>query len=215
MTKLSGASARVPSGVATRLCQKGFMMLLPNVMHRYGPVAPDGYETDDAARKAECASASFLRPLAPEQMASDGKAYVDFLAGARTGWCPGKVGIVGLLLHRPDGGARLPRRRARQGRRRGVGFHGGFLVTTAPDGPRTKFCRLAQGTSSISVMRWKTRRRRWSRSKPFQKPRCATGTARSRASSMKARFTVGLCPSRDVYNEMQAERAFRKLVAGT
>src|ERR1700733_10193815 len=38
-----------PISMAKRLCDKGFAALMPNVLHRYGPIAPDGYETDDPA----------------------------------------------------------------------------------------------------------------------------------------------------------------------
>ena len=34
-------------GMAERLAEKGFAVLLPNVVHRYGPIQPDGLETDD------------------------------------------------------------------------------------------------------------------------------------------------------------------------
>src|ERR1700761_1729412 len=38
-------------GVAKRLAEKGFAVLMPNVFHRYSRMTPDGFESDDAAEQ--------------------------------------------------------------------------------------------------------------------------------------------------------------------
>src|SRR5258708_33004411 len=65
-------------GMAKRLAEKGFAVLMPNVMHRYGPIQPDGFESDDPAENMKLLGQLF-HLLTPEQMVSDGKAYVEFL----------------------------------------------------------------------------------------------------------------------------------------
>src|SRR5882757_8554253 len=61
--------------MAKRLADKGFAVLLPNVMHRYSPITPDGLEPEDEQEKQKKLGALF-RALTPTQMASDGVAYV-------------------------------------------------------------------------------------------------------------------------------------------
>jgi carboxymethylenebutenolidase len=102
-------------GMAKRLAEKGFAVLLPNVFHRYSRVTPDGFDSDDPEEQQKRLGQLF-QALTPAQMDSDGKAYVDFLLaqkGVKQGW------RGGLLLHRPDGLAHR-RRRSRQGGRRGL-----------------------------------------------------------------------------------------------
>src|ERR1700761_3650090 len=65
-------------GVAKRLCEKGFSVLMPNVFHRYARMAPDGFEPEDHDEKMK-ALQSLFAALTPQNMVDDGKAYVDFL----------------------------------------------------------------------------------------------------------------------------------------
>src|SRR6266404_7103690 len=78
--------------MARRLADKGFAVLQPNVMHRYSPITPDGFEPEDEAETMKTLHMLFAA-LTPVQTESDGKAYIDFLL-AQKGVRGGKVGVV-------------------------------------------------------------------------------------------------------------------------
>src|ERR1700750_3290234 len=80
-------------GMAKRLAEKGFAVLMPNVLHRYAGIQPDGLETDDPEENRKRLGQLFMA-LKPDQMAGDGKAYVDFLL-KQPGVKAGKIGVVG------------------------------------------------------------------------------------------------------------------------
>src|ERR1700759_5568736 len=65
-------------GMAKRLAEKGFTVLMPNVFHRYPRITPNGWKPDDEA-EVHKALATLFGTLNAQQMVSDGKAYVDFL----------------------------------------------------------------------------------------------------------------------------------------
>jgi carboxymethylenebutenolidase len=117
--------------MAERIAGWGYVVLAPNVFYRGGRdrVRPP----EDPEKRGEF-FASVIRPLieqlTPEGLASDGKAYLDYLreAGATepaaiTGYCMG--GRVGWWIARahPDRVAAL------------ACFHTGGLVTDEPDSP--------------------------------------------------------------------------------
>jgi carboxymethylenebutenolidase len=118
--------------MADRIAEHGYVVLAPNVFYRAGraPVLPMPAMSDPDNRAAFMAS---IRPLAeqlsPEALGRDGGAYLDYLAGiasgpvAITGYCMGaRVGWRIAAAH-PDRVAAL------------AGFHGGGLVTDAPNSP--------------------------------------------------------------------------------
>ena len=105
-----------------RIASAGYVVLAPNLLYRGG--------------RAETLSSSFdeLRPLiqqlTPERIASDGRAYLDYLAAAAA---PGPVAITGYCM-----GGRVGWRIAAAYADRVValaGFHVGGLVTDEPDSP--------------------------------------------------------------------------------
>lgn len=119
--------------MANRVAADGYVVVAPNLFYRAGlsPVPPMPDMSDPDTRMSFFQS---LRPLmeelTPERMAGDGQAYLDYLeqAGATgpvaiTGYCMGtRVGLRIAAAH-PDRVAAL------------AGFHGGGLVTDAPDSP--------------------------------------------------------------------------------
>lgn len=118
--------------MAERIAAHGYVVLAPNVFYRAGraPVVPVPDLSDPDARSAFFQK---LRPLmealTPDAIERDGKAYLDYLAGvaqapfAITGYCMGaRVGFR-IAASYPDRVAAL------------AGFHGGGLVTDAPDSP--------------------------------------------------------------------------------
>jgi carboxymethylenebutenolidase len=125
--------------MADRIASDGYVVLAPNVFYRAGraPVVALPDLTDPDKRAEVFAS---LRPLiaqvTPEATASDGRAYLDYLATI----APGGVGVVGYCM-----GARIAWRIAAAYPDRVAalaGFHAGGLVTDAPDSPHRSASQL-------------------------------------------------------------------------
>jgi len=192
-------------GMAERLAEKGFAVLLPNVVHRYGPIQPDGLETDDPDENQKRLGQLF-QLLTQQQMVGDGRAYVEFLK-AQKGVKPGKIGVVGYCFM----GQMAVRIAADQPDRiaAAASFHGGFLVTDKPDSPhrilspikaRLYFGHAVEDASATpeQVATLEQALRDWH------------GAFQSEVyDGARHGWTT---PGRAVYNELQAERAFEKLV---
>lgn len=103
--------------LADRIAAHGYTVLLPNAYYRHGPAPvielPDFI---DPAERPEIFQRVFpmIRELTPELVRSDAAAYLDWLAAA-----------LAVLI-----AAMVPERVAAV-----AGFHGGPLVTDAPDSP--------------------------------------------------------------------------------
>jgi carboxymethylenebutenolidase len=118
--------------MADRIAGSGYVVLAPNVFYRAGPAPviplPDFTDPDQRASFMQ-AVRPLIEELTPQCAARDGAAYLDYLAGigagsvAITGYCMG--GRVGwrIAAAYPDRVAAL------------ASFHGGGLVTDAPDSP--------------------------------------------------------------------------------
>ena len=117
--------------MAKRLAEKGFAVLLPNAFHRYSRDRPDGFWVEDETDRNRVLHELFAA-LTPDQMDSDGKAYVDFLQ-AQTHVQGGQVGVVG---HCYTGQMALRMAAAMPDRiAAAASFHGGWLATDKPDSP--------------------------------------------------------------------------------
>lgn len=192
-------------GVAKRLAEHGFAVLMPNVFHRYSPITSDGFEHGSEEEKKNALFA-LIAALTPEQMACDGTAYVDFLL-AQKGVKPGKVGIVGYCFTGQMAvrtAAALPDKIAAA-----ASFHGGFLVTDKPDSPHKILspikARLYFGHAVDDAT-----------ATPEQ-VKVLESALRDWHGAFESEFYEGALhgwtvPGRDVYNEIQAERAFHKMV---
>ena len=191
--------------MAKRLADKGFAVLLPNVMHRYSRVTPNGFEPADEKDVPKTLQTLFAA-LTPADMVSDGKAYIDFLL-AQKGVKPGKVGVVGYCFTGQMAvrmAAAAPDKVAAA-----ASFHGGFLVTDKPDSPhkllhgitaRLYFGHAVEDSSATpqQVATLEQALRDWH------------GAFQSEVyEGARHGWTV---PGRPVYNELQAERAFEKEV---
>lgn len=191
-------------GMAKRLADKGFAVLMPNAFHRYSRIEPNGWKPADA--EIPKALGTLFGTLTAEQMVSDGKAYVDFLL-AQKGVKPGKVGAVGYCFT----GQMALRIAAAEPERvaAAASFHGGFLVTDKPDSPHNQIpkvkARLYFGhavedgsATPEHVAALEEALRNWH------------GAFQSEVyDGARHGWTV---PDQPVYNELQAERAFEKLV---
>lgn len=116
-----------------RIAADGYVVVAPNVFYRAGrsPVLPMPDLDDPDKRAAFFQSVRpLMQQLTPERLASDARAYLDFLGRlsgpnpvAITGYCMGgRLGWRIAAAH-PDRVAAL------------AGFHAGGLVTDAPDSP--------------------------------------------------------------------------------
>jgi carboxymethylenebutenolidase len=191
--------------MAKRLADKGFAVLLPNVMHRYSPIMPGGLEPADE-KEIPKALQTLFAALTPADMESDGKAYIDFLL-AQKGVKPGKVGVVGHCFT----GQMAVRMAAAAADKVVVAasFHGGFLVTGAPDSPHKLLSRITArlyfghavedaSATPEQIATLEAALRDWH------------GAFQSETyEGARHGWTV---PGRPVYNELQAERAFEKEV---
>jgi carboxymethylenebutenolidase len=192
-------------GMARRLAEKGFAVLMPNVFHRYSRIKPDGFEPEDEAEKQKVLHTLF-GCLRAEQMESDGRAYIDFLL-AQKGVKAGKVGVVGYCF---TGQMALRMAAAAPGKvAAAASFHGGFLVTDKPDSPHKQLPRVKarlyfghavedESATPEQIATLEEALRNWH------------GAFQSEVyEGARHGWTV---PGRPVYNALQAERAFEKEV---
>ncbi len=191
--------------MARRLSDKGFAVLLPNVMHRYSKVTPAGLEPEAAPDAARLLPKLFAA-LTPAQMESDGLGYIDFLL-AQKGVKPGPIGVVG---HCFTGQMALRMAAAAPDRiAAAVSLHGGFLVTDGPDSPHRQLPRIkarlyfghAVEDASMTAAQIHTLEaalRDWHGA--FQ------------SETYEGALHGWTVPGRPIYNELQAERAFEKQV---
>jgi carboxymethylenebutenolidase len=122
-------------GMADRIAGWGYVVLAPNVFYREGraaDLAPTHDLRDPGERDAFFAGGVMgrVRRLTPDRSAADARAWVTEL-GKHAG--AGPIGTTGYCM-----GARLTVRTAGQFPERVAavgGFHGGGLVTDAPDSP--------------------------------------------------------------------------------
>ena len=122
-------------GMADRLAEAGYTVLVPNVFHRHGraPVValPEFIGDTDPPALFE-RIVPLMGDLTSDVVARDSAAYLDWLAG-RVETVTGPVGVSGYCLgarlalltagHHPDKVAAA------------AGFHGAGLATDAPDSP--------------------------------------------------------------------------------
>ncbi len=126
--------------MADRIASQGFVVLAPNVFYRAGraPVVPlDGLGDPDRRGPLLEQVMPLVRGLTPEQIVSDGGAFLDRLEQR----APGPVAVSGYCMGGRIGwriAAAYPERVAAMG-----GFHVGGLVTDDDDSPHRSAGRLA------------------------------------------------------------------------
>jgi carboxymethylenebutenolidase len=140
----AGGTRKAFQDKATTLAGLGYTVLLPDIYYRHGTWRPFEMSTvwDNAAERQRLMD--MARSLTSDQIASDGSAFIDFLAdsqhtsGTRVGVCGycggGRMAFIVAGRH-PD-------------RVAAVGaIHAGQLVTDAPDSPHL----LAKNMNTVTV----------------------------------------------------------------
>ena len=191
-----------------RLAESGYAVLVVNPYYRTerAPVLPEGASFRDEATRKKIFP--LMRSLTPETNVTDARAFVGFLdtqdavAGDR------KMGTTGYCM----GGSMTMRTAAALPDRIGAGasFHGGRLVTDAPDSPHLLVDKMrAHYLFAIAEND--------DQKDPKAKILLQEAFA---AAELAAEIEVyagtlhGWCPPDSaVYNEAQAERAWRRLLA--
>jgi carboxymethylenebutenolidase len=122
-----------------RIAEHGYVVLTPNIFYRVSKSPVFGFAPDFADERTRQRFAELRAPMTPEAMARDGSAYVDFLASqpfvssgpmAVIGFCFAGQFALRVAAARPDRIAAA------------ASFHGGGLITDAPDSPHLVLPRV-------------------------------------------------------------------------
>jgi carboxymethylenebutenolidase len=191
--------------MAKRLAEKGFAVLLPNAFWRWSQNRPEGFEVEDHDQQMKRLHELFAA-LTSDEQEKDGGIYVDCLL-QQPGVKRGPIGVVGYCY---TGQMALRAAAARPDKvAAAASFHGGFLVTDKPDSPHKILPRIKarlyfghaveDGTATPEqIATLEAALRDWH------------GAFESEVyEGARHGWTV---PGRDVYNELQAQRAFDKEV---
>jgi carboxymethylenebutenolidase len=192
-------------GMARRLAEQGYSVLLPNVFYRnaHPPVfvIPPG-SPEDAWRKR---FAELTAPLTPEVMERDASAYVDFLA-AQDCAAMGPMGVVG---HCFTGSMAMRAAAARPDKIvAAASFHGGGLYTAAPTSPHLVLPRVKAQLYFGHAFQ--------DRSMPEEAIQNLNGALAAWGGRYESETYTGAhhgwtVPDGQAYNQPQADRAFEKL----
>jgi carboxymethylenebutenolidase len=193
-------------GMARRLSEKGYVVLLPNPFYRSGRAplfdfVPNFTEPRTIERFKELAG-----PLTPEVMERDGSSYVDFLSRQSSVGGP-TMAVIGYCF---TGAMALRTAAARPDKIGAVAsFHGGGLFTDAPHSPHTILPRVqAQLLFAHAVE---------DNSMPQEAIEKLESALQAWGGKYDSETFAGArhgwtVPGTPVYNEAQADRAFEKLV---
>ena len=191
-----------------RLAESGYAVLTVNPYYRTerAPVVPEGASFRDEATRKKIFP--LMRSLSPETNVTDARAFVGFLDAQDAVAGDRKMGTTGYCM----GGSMTMRTAAAFPERIGAGasFHGGRLVTDAPDSPHRLVDRMrAHYLFAIAE------------NDDQKDPQAKTALREAfAAAGLPAEIEVyagalhGWCPPDSaVYDEAQAERAWSRLLA--
>jgi carboxymethylenebutenolidase len=195
---------------AARLSKQGYVVLMPNIFYRTGraPLKPAFRDLDAESRPKRIAE--LCSPLTPEKMESDSSTYIDFLTSqpqTRKG-SPEKKTLA-AVGHCFSGKMAMHAAAARPEKVAAVAsFHGGGLYTTAPTSPHLLLPRIKaqlyfghatddRSMLAESITKFEEALKQWG------------GKYESETYGAQHGWTASDSP---VYNQIQAERAYGKLL---
>ncbi|SDA44540.1 dienelactone hydrolase family protein [Mesorhizobium qingshengii] len=135
-------------GMAERLANEGYAVLVPDLFYRNAPYGPFDAKTAFAEEKTKAALMALVSGTTQDMTIRDSAAFLDALAGEGV---TGPIGTVGYCM----GGARSLNAAASYPERIGAAasFHGGNLASDAADSPHRKAAsikaRLYVGTAGV------------------------------------------------------------------
>lgn len=190
---------------ATRLSKQGYVVLMPNIFYRTGPapLKPAFRDLEPETRPKRIAELS--SPLTPEKMESDSSTYIDFLT-SQPQTSKGSIAAVG---HCFSGKMAMHAAAARPEKVAAVAsFHGGGLYTNAPTSPHLLLPRIKaqlyfghatddRSMPAEAITKFEEALKQWG------------GKYESETYGAGHGWTSADSP---VYNQIQAERAYGKLL---
>jgi carboxymethylenebutenolidase len=204
LTDIGGVRA-AHRGMARRLAEEGYTVLMPNIFYRTGrpPMIDSDVRADPERLKKRFAE--LMEPLTPEAMESDGGDYVDFLA-AQSSISGGPMGVVGYCF---SGAMALRTAAARPDKiAAAASFHGGKLYTDTPASPHLELPRVKarlyfghaiedRGMPADAIEKLDRALEEWG--------------GKYESEVYEGAYHSWTVPDSAVYNQPQAERAFNKL----
>jgi len=189
--------------MSKRLAGDGYAVLMPNIYYRTtsGPAFPGGFDFKDPKTRERFME--LTAPLTPDAMERDALSYLAWLGQ----YAKGAMGVAGYCFT----GKVALRTAAAAGERiaAAASFHGGGLITDAPDSPHRVLPRVTArlyfghatndaGISAEAIVEFEAALKAWG------------GKHESETYPALHGWTV---PGSHVYDEPQAERHYAKLTA--
>jgi len=202
-----GGIRKANKDMAQRLSDERYTVFMPNVFYRSGrpPIFESSFRAGD--EKAIARMKEISTPLTAEAVFEDQSAYIDFMA-KEPSIRIGPIGVVGYCF---TGSVALRAAAVRPDRVAAMAsFHGGRLFTAAADSPhlvlpgvsaRLYFGHAVNDKSmpEDAIDKFDAALARWG--------------GRYESKVYEGAYHSWTVPDSPVYNETQAERAFRKLLA--
>lgn len=192
-------------GMARRVAEHGYTVLVPNVFWRAGKLPIIDFEIKMGEERTMKRFGELFASLLPDQMSSDSAIYLDFLA-KQPHVKPGKMGVVGYCFT----GAMAVRAAAVRPDMVGAAasFHGGGLATDQPTSPHLFLPKIKARLYFGHAVEDK--------SIPPEMIAKLDAALKAWGGKFESEVYEGAhhgwtVPGRDVYREKQAERHYDKL----
>lgn len=192
-------------GMARRLAEQGYVVLLPNVFYRTGRPPVFDFPFKPGEERSMKRFAEITRPLTPEAMEQDMSRYIDFLS-AQDSVSKGPMGVVGYCFTGQmamRAGAARPEKVVAA-----ASFHGARLLTDDPSSPHLALPRIKSRLYFGHAVEDRTMPKE--AIEKFDAALAAWG-GKYESEVYNGAFHGWTVPDSGPYNPPQAERAFEKL----
>jgi carboxymethylenebutenolidase len=192
-------------GMARRLAEQGYTVLVPNLFYRTSKLPVFDFEFKFGEERTMKRLGELSTPLTPDAMERDAWAYVNFLVSSNS-TSPGPVGVIGFCF---SGAMAMRAAAARPDRVACIAtFHAGRLYTDQPTSPHLILPRIKatlyfghavndRSMSAESISKFEEALKSW-----------GGGYESETYDGALHGWTV---PDSGAYNHAEAERAFQKL----